>query len=359
MKQELLSQTEAAARAAYAARVQSVPHFPAPLSAPIGTHFSALAQPSADYYEVESQSAALSAAMGSVAAGKRTFLPMSIPHVMQDFWAASALRLPVVAANVSRVPGLFSVASDHNDVLGLRDAGWLVFAAAGSQEVLDSIIQAYRVCEDQRVLLPAVVNIDGIANWREPVTVPSEQSVAKLLPAPKVRWDGKRQSVYAEHDYVETRMQQQRAMSQALKALEMVHEDWKKRFKQDYGLVEKYRLDDAETVLVMAGFHTATAKAAVDALREKGEKVGLLRLRVLRPFPAHDIRESLSVAKKIGVLDQNISVGHAGILHTEVQAALCRPCSGFIMLGKHPAQRDISDVFGHLKKSEKDERIWL
>ena len=347
---------EAAAHGAKLAAVQSMPHFPEPLSSNIAKKISDAAQ-GIDLFEVDSQSSAIASSIGSVLAEKRAFTTFSVPHAMHEFYTASFMRIPLVAACVSRGLGAYTIKSEHSIFL-LRDAGWIIFLAESNQEILDSIIMAYRISEDSKVLLPSVVNIDGIPNFREPVAIPSEKKVGNFLPKLKM---GKLSAktvagMPIDDEYMEMRAAQHKAMKNAAVAIKKVQDIWEEKFDRSYPMVEKYMMEDAEYAIVIAGFHSSTGKAAVNRLRAQGEKAGLLRLRVLRPFPENEIKEALQQVKKAGIVDQSISPGYAGQLYTEIRP-LCNAVS-FTSIGRHIQENDFIEMFSALKQDGK-ERFWL
>ncbi|MBI2075812.1 MAG: hypothetical protein HYT72_01005 [Candidatus Aenigmarchaeota archaeon] len=348
---ELISATDAAAYGAKLSAVQAMPHFPEPLSLNIAKKISEINE-SMDIFEVDSQSSAVASSIGSVLAEKRTFTTFSVPHAMHEFYTASFMRLPLVAACVSRGLGAYTIKAEHSVFL-LRDAGWIIFLAESNQEIMDSIIMAYRISE--KALLPSVVNIDGIPNFREPVLVPTEKKIGNFLPKLKM---GAAKTVGAPvgDEYMEMRASQHKAMKNAAGVIKNVQDKWDEKFKRLYPTVEKYMMDDAEYALVVAGFHSSTGKAAVNRLREQGEKAGLLRIRVLRPFPEDEIKEALQQIKKAGVVDQSVSPGATGQLYTEIRP-LCNAAS-FTSIGRHISEKDFIDMFSALK-TEGKERFWV
>lgn len=354
VRKELLSACEAAAYGAKLARVQSVPDFESPMSMPITRCLKGLAK-ECKIFGMENQGAAVAAAMGSEVSGKRTLLPMSAPVALQELRQASFMRLPVVAANVSRSYGTMTLSNDHNDILALRDFGWLMFFAESCQEILDCILLAYKVCEDSKVMLPAFVNIDFPGIY-ETVSLPTEQSVDKFLPKLKLPVKDVQLGIPIE-DYGSFVMQQQAAMNNASKTIQKAGEQLKSITKRQYGMTESFMLDDAEYAFVMAGYHSSTAKEAVIGLRQS-EKVGLLRLRSIRPWPSEEIRAALQNVKKIAVIDQNVSIGSSGILHSEIESCYDGFSSNFISY-RYLRKKDFHDVFKKLKSQEKPERIWL
>jgi pyruvate ferredoxin oxidoreductase alpha subunit len=353
MKPHILSSAEAAACGAKLSCVDMVCSHPMPFSAEIADAAKML-----NVLHADSFSSALNTALGSELGGKRAFVISSIPQSLEDMFTASYMRLPVVLANVSRPIGTFSIKHDHSDVLAMRDSGWLIFMPESNQELLESIIQAYKVCEDPDVLLPGIVNID-ISNYYEPVQLPNEKFVRRFVSRPKLPFElnEKKHQYFGvpDLDYQEFKQQQQKAMKNAAAVIEKASASWKKNMKRDLPLVEPYKLEDADYVMVVAGFHSTTAKAAVNRLRAGGKKAGLLRLRVVRPWPQEAVANALKNAKRIAVFDQSISLGKQGILHGE----LGMPASNFISLGKYPSEKDFLSVFERIMKTDKEETVWL
>lgn len=354
----LLSYYEAAAHAAALSAVETVPVLPAPLAAEAFKAMRKIHQ--CDYVDVESQSAMLAYAMASTIAERRSFTASSNIYALNEAHQASFMRLPLVATNFSRSLGTFTTRSDLTDLFSLRDAGWLLFIAESPQELLDTIIMAYRVCEDNKVLLPALVNVDGIANMREVVNVPNRKIIENMLPKLRLPRKLKDNNVFGPpvfDEYQEFREQQQLAMMNAKKMIKTAGEKWKEKFKRNYGLVEKFYADDADYILVTAGFYSSSAKSFVLKARQQGEKVGLLRIRVARPWPSEDVADAVKNAKKAAVIDRGVSLGSTGFMHNEVRASHGF-CSSFVSY-KPLAEKDFADVLAKLKKQEKPETVWL
>ena len=299
----------------------------------------------AKYIKVESEHSAMAACIGASAVGARSFTATSsqglaLMHEMLH-WAANA-RLPVVMANVNRAMGPpWNIWTDQTDSLAQRDTGWLQFYCENNQEVLDTIVQAYKVCE--KVLLPGMVILDAfiLSHTSEPVEILPQELVDKYLPKfnPKYKLDVNDPRTFggltSPDWYYELRYKIQRAMDKAKEVIIDADGEFKKKFGRSYGLVEEYKAGDADLLLVVSGSMASTAKDAVDIMRDKGKKVGLCRIRVFRPFPKEEVRKAAGRAKKIGVIDRNISFGNEGIFFQEVKSALCNspgnvPVSGFI-----------------------------
>jgi len=348
MKGQLLSATHAASFGAKLAVVESVPHFPAPFSVDIANSLQKIHK--CDIFEVESAGSAFSAALGLSAAGKRVFVPCSSP-LSSEVFSSPFMRLPFTAVNVSRT----GTKSDHTAVMALRDSGYLMFFPESNQEIYDTVSQSYRVGEDAKVLLPSIINIDGVHNFSETVQT-SNDNKGFLFKTPK-RLDTKKPSVLdlSAENYDELKLQQHKAMENALDLIAKTDEKWGQKFKRSYGLIEKFMTADAEIIIVMMGYHTATAKAAVQKMRAAGKKVGILRIRVFRPWPAAQVAAALANAKKIVVFDQAVSLGAGSILAAHIR----RPTSSVISLGKYPSEKDFADIIEKVSKSEKEIKLWL
>ncbi|MBS3050864.1 MAG: hypothetical protein J4400_01825 [Candidatus Aenigmarchaeota archaeon] len=350
MKGDILSATDAAAYGAKSACVQSVPHFPAPLSVEIARKLSKIH--SCKIFDLESAGGAFAAAIGS-ATGMRTFVPCSSP-LAYEVLAAPFMRLPFVAVNVSR--SLHGLKPDNSAVMALRDAGYLMFFPESNQEIHDTVVLAYRIGEDSKVMLPSIVNIDGLPSLMEPVQIATEQSVKSFLPkfnAPKLVSGKLSFDIYSDK-YDEQKLQQNKAMENAADLINKAGEKWKQKFHRFHGLVDRYMTEDAETIIVTMGYHSATAKAVAKKLREQGKKVGVLRIRVFRPWPKAAVEAVLQNVKKIVVFEQAISVGIGGILRAHIGKG-----SQLICLGKYPSEKDFIDAVTRVEKSEKDLRLWL
>ncbi len=331
----------------------------------------------AKFVKVESEHSAMAACIGASAVGARAFTATSsqgiaLMHEMLH-WAANT-RFPVVMANVNRAMGPpWNIWADQTDSLAQRDTGWLQFYCEHNQEVFDTVLQAYKVCE--KVLLPGMVVLDAflLSHTSEPVEIPSQKEVDKYLPRynPKFKLDPKEPHTFGgltgPDRYYELRYKTQNAMEDALGVIKKADSEFKKAFGRGYGLVEEYKAKDAETLLVVSGSMASTAKVAVDLMRKKGEKVGLCRIRVFRPFPKDEVRKVARRVKRIGVIDRNISFGSEGIFFQEVKSALCNetkkiPIYGFIagLGGRDVTTEDITKIAHSVKegKAPKD-IIWV
>ncbi len=293
-------------------------------------------QMDAGFVTMDSEHSMIAAAGAASATGVRVFTATSSQGLMYGFemlYTVSGWRVPFVMANVSRgLSSPITLEPDHNDILAARDTGFLQIHCETCQEALDSILIAYRLAEDKRVLLPAIVNIDGfyLSFTREPVEIPDKEIVREFLPPYEPTHAFFRASrpmaqgvaVLGGHIYSYFKYQMHIASKNALNVYKDISEEFRMTFGRDYGTVEEYMLDDAEYLLIMSNSFSAMGKAAVKRARKKGLRIGLLRLRLLRPFPEEDIRDALKGRKAAAVIDQNISVGKGGILYSEIAGAL-------------------------------------
>jgi pyruvate/2-oxoacid:ferredoxin oxidoreductase alpha subunit len=242
---------------------------------------------------------------------------------------ASGARAPIVMANVNRtVASPWAFWPDQTDSLAQRDTGWIQFYVESAQETLDTVLHAFRLAE--QVQLPAMVCLDAfyVSHALEPVQVPAQETVDAYLPpyAPEHRLDTALGSswgnVVSQDMYYRHRQAIEEAMAQALPLAQAADREWAELTGRSWGVVERYRCDGARAVIVTMGSMCGTAREAVDAMRAAGEAVGLVKLRLFRPFPAQALRVALAGVPDIVVLDRNHSPGLGGILHQELRAAL-------------------------------------
>ena len=335
----MLTGNHAAAWGARLADVDYVPAFPITPQTEIVealARWSASGEIPARFVTLDSEHSMLTAAGAAAATGARVFTATSSQGLLYGFellYTVAGWRVPFVLVNVSRgLASPITLEADHNDVLAARDSGCLQIHAETCQEVLDSILIAYRVAEDPRVLLPVIVNLDGfsLSFTREPVEVPDAARAAAYVGtyAPRHAFiRGERPmaqgvAVLGGAAYSYFRYQMQLAAEQALAVHEAAAAAFAEAFGRRYGLVDGYRLEDAELVLVMSNSFATKGRAAVDRARADGVPLGLLRLRVLRPFPRAAVRAALAGRRAVAVLDQNLSVGAGGITVAEIAHAL-------------------------------------
>jgi pyruvate/2-oxoacid:ferredoxin oxidoreductase alpha subunit len=302
----------------------------------------------ARFIKVESEHSAMAACIGAAAAGARAFTATSsqgllLMHELLH-WAALG-RLPIVMADINRAvaPG-WSIWSDQNDTLAQRDTGWIQLYCENNQEVLDTTVQAFQLAE--AVDLPVMVVLDAffLSHTSEPVDIPEPAAIDAILPRREARLkldvhDPRAFGGLTRPDvYMELRLRQQEAMEEARTAFEAIDGAWGRVFGRRWGAIECDRVDDAEVVLVTSGTVTSTARHVVNEARARGERVGLVKVKMFRPFPTRELVRALAAVPRIAVLDRNISPGSAGIFAAELRAALYdvsaaqRPqVSGFIV----------------------------
>ncbi|MEK7717949.1 MAG: pyruvate synthase [Pseudomonadota bacterium] len=328
--------------AAWGARLADVDYVPAFPITPQTEIVEALAKwcesgvVAARFVTMDSEHSMMTAAGAAAATGARVFTATSsqgLLYALEVLYSVSGWRAPLVLVNVSRaLAAPITLEPDHNDVLAARDSGFLQIHAETCQEVLDSILMAYRIAEDERVMLPVIVNLDGfyLSFTREPVIMPDPDQVKLFLPPFRPAHLGFKASaphalgvaVLSGTPYSYFRHQMHLAAMNALDVHREAAAAFEQLFGRRYDVVEGYRLDDAEDVLVMTNAFASKGKAAVDVARAEGRRVGLLRLRMIRPWPADAIRQALQGRRAVAVLDQNLSPGQGGILFQEIAACL-------------------------------------
>lgn len=339
MKRILLTGNGAAAWGARLAGVDYVPAFPITPQTEI---IESLAnwidggEMAGRLVTLESEHSMLTAAGGAAATGVRTFSATSsqgLLYAMEMLYTVAGWRAPFVLVNVSRgLSSPITLEPDHNDILAARDSGFLQIHCATCQEVLDSVLIAYRLGEDKRVRLPVIVNLDGfyLSFTREPVTIPDEAATRRFVGSfdpGNIRFrasapESQAVAVLGGAPYSYFRYETHLAALNGLEVYDEVAKDFKDRFGRSHLAVESYCADDADYLFVMLGSFATKAKEAVDRLREAGWAFGLVRPRLLRPFPAGRLRQLLAGRKGMAVIDQNISMGKGGILHAELASIL-------------------------------------
>jgi len=286
----------------------------------------------ARFIKVESEHSAMAALLGASTTGVRTFTATSgngllLMHEMLH-WTAGA-RLPIVMANVNRaVSGVWNIWADQTDSLSQQNTGWLQIYCESNQEVLDSTIMAFKLAE--KVLMPVMITYDAffLSHTSEIVDIPDQEQVDAFLPPYKPlaepNFDDPRMfgGFFATDYFYEQRYSMHHASLEALEYYPTICHEFKEIFGRSYDLVETYRTDDAETIVVSAGTTTSVTRIMVDQMREQGQKVGLMKLRLFRPVPADCWRQTLGKAKKVIVVDRNLTPGLGGVFANEIRSAL-------------------------------------
>ncbi|MCU0665304.1 MAG: pyruvate ferredoxin oxidoreductase [Myxococcota bacterium] len=278
----------------------------------------------AEFIPVESEHAALSACIGCAAAGARTFTATSsqgLALMHEVLFIASALRMPMVMVVANRaLSGPINIWNDHSDVMTERDVGWLQVFAENGQEAVDLVILAHKISEDHRVLLPIMVHFDGfiVSHMIEPLSLPDRDEVKKFLPnfVPAMRLDIDNPismgPVGMPTVYTEAKMVAEAAVRGSYGPIVETFKGFGDMFGRHYRPVETYRSEDAEIMMVTMGSISETAMTWVDAQRERGEKVGLVRFRLWRPLPIEDFKNAVRGAKALTVIDRHFSPGGPG-----------------------------------------------
>jgi len=287
----------------------------------------------ARFIKVESEHSAMAACIGASASGARAFTATSSQGLalMDEMlhWASHA-RLPIVMANINRSLGPpWTIWTDQNDTISRRDTGWIQFYCESNQEVIDTMIMAFKIAE--QVKLPAFLTLDSfyLSHTSEAVELPDQKLVDEYLPKYQAETDldpTKGSPAYGslttDQWYFELQIKMQRAMEQAYDVILKENDLFKKVFGRSYLPVEGYRTDDADYVVFVSGTIASTIKDAIDRARENGIKVGSAKVRLFRPFPKTMIREMAKGRKRLGVIDRNISYGSEGAFFTEIKSAL-------------------------------------
>ncbi len=332
----------------------------------------------ARFLKVESEHSALAALIGAASSGVRTFTATSsqglaLMHELLH-WASGA-RLPIVMAEVNRSlgPG-WNIWTDQTDSLAQRDTGWIQLYCEDGQETLDTTIQAFSLAE--QVNLPVMVVLDAffLSHTYEPVDIPEQGTIDRFLPpfTPHFQLDTAHPCAFGSLVTPDTYMEMRRSIAEGMEAAREVLPTVEERFAEICGrrwtAVEPVRCDDAEIILVTSGTMTSTCRALVDDLRERGEKAGLLKVKLFRPFPVEEIRRVLTPARKVAVIDRNFSFGASGIFAQEIRAALCNtpghpPVFGFVagIGGRDVTQEILEGIYRQTAAADRPERedIWI
>ena len=336
---ERLSGYEAAARAMKQINPDVVAAFPITPSTEIPQYFStfvANGTVDTEFVAVESEHSAMSACIGSQAAGARTMTATSangLSLMWEMIYIASSLRLPIVMSLVNRaVSGPLNIHNDHSDAMGVRDAGWVMLFSENNQEAYDNLLMAHRIAEHKDVQLPLMVCQDGFITSHSIENIELEEDdkvkafVGKYEPEHYLL--NKKEPIAVgpldlQGYLFEHKAQQAEAMKNAKNVILEVSKDFEKTFGRKYGLFEEYKLDDAEIAIVCMNSTAGTTKFVVDELRNKGIKAGLLKIRVYRPFPGEEVAKALSHVKAVAVLDKSDSLNAiGGALFSDVTSSM-------------------------------------
>lgn len=325
-----------------------------------------------EFIPVESEHSSMSATIGAEAAGARSLTATSsagLALMWEELLLAASNRMPCALALVNRtLSGPININCDHSDGMGARDTGWIQIYAEDNQEAYDNFIQAYPIAEDTRVHLPIMICQDGFITSHAVMNIELLEDkavkdfVGEYEPEEFLLNPGKPIAVgpYSVTNYaMEAKKNQELALENSKEVILEVAERFAKLSGRKYGLFEEYRTEDAEYIMLIMGSAAGTAKQAVDDLREKGVKAGVIKLRVFRPFPAKELAEAMKNAKAVAIMDRCESYnGNGGPLGSEVMAGLFREkvmitAVNYIygLAGRDFTVNDVYDIFQELKES--------
>jgi len=333
-----------------------------------------------EYLNVESEHSAMATCIGAQATGVRTFTAtcsQGLALMWELLYIASGMRLPIVMAVANRaLSAPLNIWNDWSDAFGARDSGWLQLYCETAQEAFDTMLQAYRIAEDKRVLLPVMVCIDGfwLSHVYEPVDVLEKQDFVKPYKPPEVQLPGGKVKMvldpkqpisfgeYATPEYYqEFKEAQHSAMVGAKQVIKDVHDEFAKKYGRKYGngLVDTYNMKTAKHAIITMGSVAGTIRHFIET--EKIKDVGLVRIKSFRPFPFEELDAVLKNVESIGVLEKDVSPGLGGALFSEMKSVFKKPMASFIggLGGRDITLDHLKNVFDSIRtKSEKTEWIW-
>ena len=328
-----------------------------------------------EFIPVESEHSSMSATIGAQAAGARSLTATSsagLALMWEELLLAASNRMPCALALVNRtLSGPININCDHSDGMGARDTGWIQIYAESNQEVYDNFIQAYPIAEDPRVHLPIMICQDGFITSHAVMNIELLEDkevkdfVGEYEPEEFLLNPGKPIAVgpYSVTNYaMEAKKNQEIALENSKEVILEVAKRFEALSGRSYGLFEEYKTEDADYIMLLIGSAAGTAKQAVDDLRKKGEKVGVIKLRVFRPFPADELANALKNCKAVAIMDRTESYnGNGGPLGSEVTAGLYRNkvminAVNYIygLAGRDFTVEDVYDIFAELKDAEKN-----
>jgi len=341
-----------------------------------------------EYIPVESEHSAMSACLGASAAGVRVYTSTSsqgLALMHEMLFIVSGMRLPVVMTNANRaLSAPISIWNDQQDSMAERDTGWIQFYAETAQEAVDCTIQAYKIAENHKVLLPVMVNIDGfsLTHTVEPVDLPPQAEVDEFLPEykPLYNLDPENPMTFGPigfpDAYMEFRKQQWDAMNFSPEVIQKAYDEFSEKFKRGYSgdgerygydgtgnaFIEKYKMEDADYAIITLGSLSGTIKDTIDTLRKEGKKVGLIKVRTFRPFPKEHIKKALSGVNAVGVVEKDVTLNVGGALWLEIKAFMRdTPIYNFIvgLGGRDVRKSDIKMIFGEIESKKADDVNWI
>ena len=378
-KRERLSGNEAVAIALRQINPDVFPAFPITPSTEIPQYFASFVangQVETEFITVESEHSSMSATIGASAAGARALTATSscgLAYMWEELYIAASNRLPLALALVNRaLSGPININCDHSDSMGARDAGWIQIYAENNQEAYDNMVQAFRISEHKDVRLPIMICQDGFITSHavENIELLEDDVVKNFVgeyePENYLLNPKEKMAVgpYAITDYyMEAKRNQAEGMKNAVSVVKDIAKEFASISGREYGLFEEYCMEDAEIAVVMIGSAAGTTKDAIDALRAEGEKVGLIKIRLYRPFPAEEIADALKNVKAVAIMDRAEGyTNHGGPLGSDVMAAMFRARSQahavnyiYGLGGRDVRVEDMEKVFAELKQIVADD----
>ena len=373
-KKDRMSGNEAVAYAIKQINPDVMPAFPITPSTEIPQYVAAYianGEIDTEFIPVESEHSSMSATIGASAAGARALTATSscgLAYMWEELYIAASNRLPLALALVNRaLSGPININCDHSDSMGARDAGWIQIYAENNQEAYDNMVQAFRISEHKDVRLPIMICQDGFITSHavENIELLDDSEVKNFVGEyePENYLLNPKQPMavgpYAITDYyMEAKRNQAEGMKHAVAVVKDVANEFAKISGREYGLFEEYCMEDAERAVVIIGSAAGTTKDAIDALRAKGEKVGLIKIRLYRPFPADELAEALKNVKAVAIMDRAEGYcNHGGPLGADVMSALYRARSQALAVnyiyglgGRDVRVEDMESVFDTLKQ---------
>lgn len=324
-----------------------------------------------EFVTVESEHSAMSAVIGASGTGARSYTATSSQGLMlmhELLPIASAMRLPIVMGIANRaVSGPLNILNDHSDIMPQRDAGWIAIFVENAQEAIDLSIAAFKIAEHKDVMLPVSVNIDGfqLTHMVEPFEMPTQEEVNEFLPSfvPHATLHPAKpvtMGAFSMSDYfTEIMKAKDEAVKASKKVVQQVFDEWGRKFGRPYKLVETYKADDADVLMLTMGSMGETAQIAIDELRAKGVKAGLVKLRLWRPFPFEELKAVINHAKKLIVTDRACSFGGpGGPVFSEIKSAMYaearRPMIYNYIIGLGGRDVQVKEFVGMFEKVQAD-----
>ncbi len=374
MVKEVIKGNFATAVAAKLARAEVIPAYPITPSTLFPEQISEFVnngEMKCEYMPVESEHSAMSACIGASAAGVRSCTATSsqgLALMHEMLFIASGMRLPIVMPVANRaLSAPINIWGDHSDTMAERDTGWIHFYAQTNQECLDLTLIAFKVSENKKVLLPSMIGLDSfvLTHTMEPADIPDQKTVDDFLPkydSPYCWLDPARPMTIGSFGtpeyFMEFKMAQQMAIERASGVIDEVFKDFEKRFGRKYQKVVGYKTEDADVVILMIGSMFGTAKAAVDAMRDKGIKVGLVKLTVYRPFPTKELYEFVKSAKVLAIVERAYSYGCSGPIYADISGEFYNMAKKPVLLnyviglgGRDILPKDFEQIYGKVKPS--------